>query len=356
MRALIFSLVLFIFSGNAFADKVELQKVIEKSFKNIRGGGLNFDSKYADLILADWDKDEISIRVEVVVSAKSKEKAEELLSCINPKLTETYGFVYVTTEFCRKFCKQYCKKKKKGYDFDIKYIIKAPADIAYALKSSYGDIAIARITGDTDINIRFGNLLAKDLSFSRTQPLNKIKVCYGGTDIHNCNHADLEVCYGSLKLKKSQLIKLDSRYSDVKIGTIGKLYGKIQYGSFKLGSANTVQLDSRYTEVDIRSVSKRIGANIRYGGMDIGFVEPGFEELRIASDYGDVDIAFSEDACYFFNGKSRYGSIELPNKFLIDKHIKENFSETIEGSVGNPDKTSGGRVLLKVSYGEIELD
>jgi len=349
MKRLIYSILgICLMTSLTFADKVESKKVFEEHFNSIQNTSLYLNNKYGDIIIANWDKDEISIKCEIIVKAKNKKLADEFLAYITSEIGKSQDSVFAVTHFDKKF------KNNSKVDIDIKYTVKAPAHLAYNINNKYGNIAISKITGKTKINLKYGNMLAKRLEFTEHKKLNNIYLAYSNATIGYCNYADIEIKYGKIKLDRAKALLMNSRYSDVTIGTLETLHFDGKYGGLSVDSINIAEIEVKYMNIEMQYLRTKLNTEIKYGNLEVKNIEPNFNEIDIEAAYGNVELLIHPDAVYSLSADVDYGSLDLPKRVNINKSINSN-SEEVEGVVGPKGKTITGKVSIEMDYGNVEL-
>ncbi len=313
MKKLIYSIIAILFVTQiSLAEKIEVSKEYQETYPVNAQTNFKIENKFGDIIIADWDKDEISINVVIKIKARNKERAEEYLSYITSKIKKEGNSVSAKTIFDEKW------KNHKKVEIDIKYIIKAPSYLTYDINNKFGNIAIAKITGPTSINLKYGNLLAQELIFSDHQDLNKIKLSYSKADIKYCNYADIDVKFGKLKFGIGKALKLDASYSDVDIKKLETLHFEGKHGGFDLDTIDIAQIDAKYMNVDIAYMSSKLNAELKYGNLNVNNVTPFFSEIKVDASFGNVKLLIHPDAVYHIDADVDYGDLNLPKKVNID--------------------------------------
>ncbi len=93
------SVMLFAFSVQA---QQKVSKIISKDFTMAHMGKLRLDNKYGDVTITGWDKNKISIIVDITVIHKKKENAENLLKRISAHIKDQNGVTNVTSVIAEK--------------------------------------------------------------------------------------------------------------------------------------------------------------------------------------------------------------------------------------------------------------
>jgi len=349
MKKLVYSLLILVLIGQiSIAEKYEAFKEYNKNYSTTKQSAFSIDNKYGEIIIANWDKNEISINLKITVKAKNQEKAEKILSQIDANFGQIGDSVYAKTIFDKHF------SLNDKVEFEIKYIVKAPANIAYWIINKYGNIAINKITGKLDLDLKYGNLLAKNLQFTKAQPLNKIELAYSNANIHYCNYAKIDIKYGKLNIGNGKALDIKAKYTDVDIIKLETLYFEGKYGGFELDTIHIVKIDAKYMNVDIQYLSYKLETEVKYGNLNINNVSPFFSKIDVEAAFGNIELLIHPDAVYKLYADVDYGSLDLPKKVNIERIVTKKGEETV-GIVGPKGKEITGEINIEMDYGNVKL-
>lgn len=349
MKQLIFSLSILLFGSLfTYGEKIEVEKTYNETYTVDSQSKFSIDNKYGDITIANWDKNEINIDLKIKVTAKNKAIADQYLNLITAEIKQIDDLVSVKTIFDDNF------ETKNNVEIDIKYIVKAPASLSYNISNKYGNIAISKITGPTAIHLKYGNLLAKNLEFSKSSPLNTFDFSYSNATLNYCNYAKINIKYGKLKILKGIAIETEAKYSDVTIGVLETLYFVGKYGGLDIDSVEISKIEAKYLNVDIQYLSMKLESDIKYGNLKVNNVTPNFTSIDIISSYGNANLLIHPDAIYEIDAKVEYGTITIPKKSNVNKIIG-NTEEKVNGVVGPKGGKVKSKVNINMDYGNISL-
>ncbi len=349
MKKLIYSLLVLAFSMQlSIAEKIEVTKTIHEHYEVNRNTDFSINQKFGDIIIADWNKNEIDIELRISVKSKKKEKAEEYIKYITAEISKNGNSVSAKTIFDKKW------NNHKKIDFEIKYIVKAPAYLKYDIINKFGNIAIANITGPTHIDLKYGNLLAKKLIFTDSKELNKLELAFSNADIRYCNYANIIMKYGKLKFGIGQAIKLNSEFTDVNIKKLESIHFIGKYGGLDIDTISIANIDGKFMDIDIEYLSSKLKTKIKYGNFTVNNITPFFSQIYVEGSFGDVKLLIHPDAVYQLNANVDYGDLNLPKKVNINRTIRTNGVE-VNGIVGAKGHEIKSKVNIEMDYGDVSL-
>ncbi len=339
----------------AFA--ISAQEVTKEYHKEYAAGPnttLEISNKYGDVVIQNWDKDQIVIDVKVTVELPNKEKAQKLLEYIDVQFSEGVNFVSAKTVIDDKF--NFTGWGGDSKRFSIDYNVKMPIAAALTLANKYGDATLNELHGLMNLDIKYGNLTAGKLTRGNVKPLNRLNLAYGKATIDEAGWLDLTVRYvGSIDIAKSQALLLDSKYSKMSFGETSSVVGESKYDNIRIGSINNLVLENGYTEVNIGILTKKLTYNGSYGSFSIESIPAGFESVSTETHYMGVKLGIEESASYKLDAKVSYGGLKYnEDNFKNQRRIVENNSTEVSGTVGKEESPTA-TVDIIASYGSVKL-
>jgi hypothetical protein len=349
--------MLFLISLLVVSSILSAQEVTKEFHKEYTAGAnttLEISNRYGDVVIQNWDKDQVIIDVKVTVELPNKERAEKLLGYIDVQFSEGENLISAKTVIDDKF--NFTGWGGESRKFSIDYNIKMPPGTALTLANKYGNTDIDELHGLVNLDIKYGNLTAGKLTRGNTKPLSKLHLAYGKGEIDEAGWLDLTVRYcGSMNITKSQALLLDSKYSKLYLGEISSIVGESKYDNIKIESINNLVLENGYTETNIAVLTKKLSYNGSYGSFSIDRIPAGFESVDIETRYMGVRLGIEESANYKLDAKVSYGGLKYnEDNFKNQNRIVENNSHEVSGIFGKEESPSA-RVNVIASYGSVKL-
>jgi hypothetical protein len=352
-QGLLLSIALLIVPLTLTAEGVS--KEFHKEYNAGPNTTLDIDNKYGDVVIQNWDKDQVVIDVKITVEYPNQEKAQKLLSYIDVNFDENGNNISAKTVIDDKF--SFTGWGGDSKRFSIDYNIKMPASTALNLSNKYGNTDIDELHGLVNLQIKYGNLTAGKLTRGNIKPLSTLNLAYGKGSIDETGWLDMTIRYaGSLEIGKSQALLIDSKYSKLSLGETSSVVGQSKYDNIRIDKINNLVLDNGYCDVKVGELTKKLTYNGSYGSFEIEDIPAGFDELNTDTRYMGIKLGIQEEASYRLDAKLSYGGLKYNEEnFRNQKRIVQNNSSEISGTIGD-DPSPASMVNISSSYGSIRLN
>ena len=308
------------------------EKKFSKSWNTSEAITVEIQNEFGDLNLKTWNKNEIAVEATIYVENYPESKAASILDDINIVTSEQNKVISIKTEINENSKKavgsQNGKKKIK-----IHYIIYHPVYQKFTLNNRYGDINIEEMSGKSTINLKYGNLKAKNMVFDDSKPFTTLDISFGNAEISKTTWLQCVVNYSNTDIAEATALIFISKYSNISGGNIHSIVSNSKYDNYKFSSVKNFIIESKYSNVTIGEVSKQLHATMEYGTVNVKQVPPGFEKVKLDTKYTDCEVIINENACYQINAEAVYGSITVPQKANITRK-KDSITESVTGWVG----------------------
>lgn len=333
----------------------EVTKDFHKEWTANSNSTLNINNRYGDVIVVTSDQMKVTIDVKVVVELPNKERAQKLISYIDVRFSEEGDILKAQTIIDEKF--NFTGWGAGSRRFRIDYKVNMPSGINFDLANKYGDSELDDISGLANIDIKYGNLKATNLSRGSEKPYNKLELAYGKAEIGSAGWLDVSVRYsGGLIVDKCQAMLLDSKYSKVEIEDISSIVGQSKYDKLQIEKINNLVLDAGYCDINIGILSKKLKFDGGYGSLSVNSIPAGFETIETDSKYIGVKLGIDPVASYELDAKLSYGELRFDeNNFTHQRRIVENNSSETAGIVGK-ETSPTSKVKVNSSYGSVKLN
>lgn len=331
----------------------EVSKEYHKEYKADKNSTLDLSSKYGDIVITAWDKEQVVIDVKVTVRHPDKSKAEKYLGQIDIVFSESGNTISAKTIIENNF-------NFSGWgntrEFKINYTVRMPYVSSLILANRYGNTDIDELRGQVNIDVKYGGIEIEKLTRGNEKPINRVAVAYGKGSVGEAGWLELYTRYTSvLEIEKSQALLVDSKYSKLKIGETSSVVGESKYDTYNIDKINNLVLMAGYTTANVYTLTKKLSYEGSYGPLTVDQVPSGFESLDVDVRYSSVRLGISESANYKLEARSAYGSIKFnEDNFNFQRRIVENTSSEVTGVIGKEESPSS-TVNVKTSYGSIKL-
>ena len=354
---IIFSfLSFFVLKGNIHdKPKYTEKKTYHWNFNVHETALFEIQNKYGDVNITTWDQNTIEINAVITYGHLSEKIAKEKIKCVDIITSGTNGYVSAITKFnCDLSTKN--KQKKGNYDKGIKinYEVKIPSYANLIAKNKYGNIILGTIGGNTNIELKYGALIAQTLKSNS----NIFDLDYStGTSIQLVNNLTIkDANYSDITINQAKTIRFNSDYTDIKVDKVEQvLSSTMDYGKLDINEINCITFTSNYTNVIIDTLHSCLHLDINYGSYKINQTDEQFNSIKIDASYTIGKINVHEEASFNLLSQTKYTKATISPKFRVTHQDKNNTSETIKAKF-NPSGCICGIIDIKNKYGTLQIE
>ncbi len=344
-------IVLLLNNSFCWAAKDEFTKIIKEEFTANNSTELSLNNKFGDIEVNNWDKDLISIEVEISVDISDEDKANRILSYVDINFSETGNNIYVETVFDSKLEKG---SWNNNYDLDIQYKVYIPEYISLSVENKYGDTFINNLAGKLYCDIKYGKLKVNELSRGDDKPLNEINIAYGSGYIEKVDWLKSSIKYSTFEIEEGQAIILVSKYSKFYLDEVSSLVSESKYDQYELGELNNFVVSAGYSNFKIDEINKKFQIESKYTQVKVESIPSGFEKISIENAYGGYKLGIDANASYHLDGEADYSKIYYPENDSKINRIVENNEMNVSGLIGG-DTNTKSVVDIETRYGNVKL-
>jgi hypothetical protein len=332
----------------------ELTKDFNKTFTVSPSTVVSISNRYGDVKFETWNKNEVVIDVKVTVEMSSADRSEKLLSLIDVEFFESDTSVGAKTILDERFSSATRGMGKSRFSID--YTVKMPGNNTLHAANRYGNIGLGNHSGRVNIDLKYGNLAAMNLSRGNIKPLNTISIAYGKATIEEANWLSASIRYtNDLTITRVQAMTLDSRYSKIAVEDAGSLVIDSKYDNINVRNINNFVVNCAYTSTRLGTVSNTLDVEARYGSFDATTVPAGFESIAVDGAYCGIGIGIDPSSRYKLDARVSYGSLSYCEECVeIQRRIVESNTKEVSGIAGG-DANPAATVDIKSSYGSVRL-
>ena len=315
---------------------------------------LEIKNKYGDVNIDSWDQDKIVIDVKATVELPNRERAEKYLSYINVEFAENGSRISAKTVIDEKF--SFSGWGSRSRKFSIEYSVRMPSGSNLDISNRYGNTVMDDVEGLVNLDIKYGNLKAGNLTRDNEKPINNLNLAYGKASVALAGWMEITSRYsGSITLDKCQALLINTKYSKINIGEASSAVVESKYDNLRIGKINNLVLESGYSDVFIETLARKLKLNAGYGSFAVENIPMGFELLETDTKYTGLKLGITDNASYMLDARLSYGNLRYNEaNFQYKKRIVENNSTVVSGTVGN-EESPASRVIINASYGSVRL-
>jgi hypothetical protein len=299
------ALALPVFSHAADRDEeVRKKKTLNKSYSVSAEDKLEIENQFGNVTISVWDKNEITVDVEMAARASSEQKAQDIMDEIDVKEFRSGHIISFKTKVGE--IRNGDKKNKGGGDeeriFYIDYVVHMPSANRLQLENSFGKIVLPDINGEVNLTSKFGSLTTGKL---------------GNVDA------------------------IDVEFGRANIGEIKD--GKIVFKFNKESNIAKINGNVKITSEFSHNVQFKVGEDI--------------QDLSVLESYSGVRMIVTKTLSAQFDVHTSFGKFRNESDFTIrEKHEDDNdygphFDKDYSGKAGE----GKARIRIKSSFGDVRL-
>ncbi len=337
------ALILFTIIAGVHAREPYTKKY-HKEYEAGRNTEVVLNNKFGSINITEWDQEKVKIDVTVTVEAHNENHAEDIFEDIHIMFEHAGDFIKAETDITSNF---------RNTDFSIDYEVKMPAYIDVSLSNKYGDVFINKLTGKSEIAVKYGTLRANNL-VNEKGGINSVYLGYSkNSRIGSVNRMELDIAYSRLEIEEAEVLNIESKYSKFEIGDTERLILESKYDTYDIGDIDELSVETKYSNYDIESVSSALDIDSKYTDIDIFRTKKDFKSIRIDNSYGKIHVNIEPGASYEIQAETEYCGIDYPNGPHVSSE-KRSHETRVWGVVGNI-RNPKSSVKVYSKYGGIRL-
>jgi len=336
--------LLFISTVNFSMSAQDARKEYHENYPVNKGVTLDAETRYSNVEIVTWERNEVDILGVVEVDASSKSKAEEALAKVDIVIDKSGNTISLETELENGW--------SKGVKTKIKITVKAPAYLNLTIENSYGDLFIQDLSGLALLDLQYSNLKAGSLSRGNEKPYNHLDLAYSNGTIEEAGWMELEIAYSDLEINSSAMLFMESKYSKLTGEKAGGIVTDGAYDKYFIDELNSFEAELKYSGIKFERLNKSLNLQATYTNTKIGRLSRDFDEVDISLAYGNLNLGMEPGASYKIESESRYGNINVANGDNLSRS-KETTTTKVWGTVGSNPKST---IKAITKYGNIDIE
>ncbi len=339
--------ILCLLALSTFGDGIEKSKKFTKSHAINPDATIEIDSRFGDVNISNWGKNEVFIEVTSSVEAPNEKKAERMLEQIYVDIDARQDYVSLGMDF-----KDLFENTNGRYKINIDVRIVVPKTVSVVADHKYGSLQVDEITGNFSAEIKYGDFRANKLTGESVS----LELAYvDAASIREMNKPGIEIDYSSLNISKAKVLDIETKYSECKVENCPLINAEVKGGEMVIGTVEELFLEASMSEIQVNSLEKKAIVDHTYGEFEINNIAAEFERIEIENQYGSIKLNFNNKVSFGFNYEGTHCSFNYPSGFFqIDELVKERFSESVKGRAG-ADKDSKSQLKIESQFGDVEI-
>jgi hypothetical protein len=350
MKKLAFNLIIilctFVLSNESLAEKkndVEKSKKIAKNYDVSQQVKLDIRNSFGKVHVNTWDKNTISVDIEIIARMNSEERAQRLLDKIDIEINESSSVISFETKINKSM------NNKNSEEFEINYMVNMPKKNVLNLKNSFGTTYLGESSADHTIKISYG-----DFKFENLTGNSNIKISFSDGSMRGVTSGEIEIKYSDVEIGTLGNVKMEQGFSDVVIDKAGTIDLESKYGDMEIGTVKGIKGYVGYSDFTIDRLEVELDMRASYsGGFTVREIANGFTNIYLDGKFGDITLYFEDNSNFTFETSNSFSDFRYSDLDIeFSNKIKEDFKSRYKGIVGNG---KGGNVRVDSSYGDIKF-
>jgi len=337
---LVYTLIALFITPAFSAQRGDFSKPIKEEHQISKGALLELDCEFTNIKAHNWDKDVISIEINITVDAKNKEKAQDKFKRVKVEIQASSDRVYLSTRLAENYF-----GNGKNNNIEIEAIIYYPEHIRLSVDNEFGSSFFEDIAGKVDVDIAYGNFRANNLTSSELD----LEVEFGKIEVNRFQAGDVDVAYGGFTAQIVGDLHLESEFSSNEMESVEHIRLSSAYDKVYIGQLGGAIMDNEFTGLRIDQLNKSLKLETSYGSLKVNNIAEDFKKININSEFTGVKLYFSDNPSFAFKVSAEMGDFNYPKDLAhITMVEKEMFELSMEGYFGEA-KGADPKLLLDLS-------
>ncbi|MFI1773719.1 hypothetical protein [Thalassobellus citreus] len=311
-------------------------KKIEKTFKMTNAGELHLNNKYGNVIISGWEENKAAVVIDIKVNNKKKENAKALIDRIIADIKTAGDFVSITSTISEKntsFFSRYFNKVNP-FEFDksnveINYNVYLPINAEIDVTNMFGDIIIDNWTGKLKANLEHGDLWINDIVSNA-----KIDMKFGKLRAKSITYGTINLKNGDIDITKSKNLLLRTSGSNIDIDTVTNLELYSSKDEIAIEHVEDITGEIYFSKVTTQSIGDKISLLMRVAELRVSKINQPDAMVDINQESSDIHINIT-GLSFKFNATLEQGLLRLPKTFSNVKSKVINKSERLREITAN---------------------
>jgi len=341
----------------------EYSRSINREFGTLADGTTVLYNKHGQVEVKTWGNNSVRIDIAIIVNAYSDRDAENMFNRINVNFANAPGYVKAET-FVDGAGAWW--DPPQNLDFRVEYTVYMPLNNQLELRNRYANSAIANLNGKLIADIKYGDLKAAtlgndaDLNLGNGKAwISKVRNLYGaiafGTlTINEAQDVQIDSKNSILNISAANSARLTSRYDNLTLGNVKELRLQTKYSDVKISGVGASFITAQYSDVNVAFLTRLLDADMQYGNLNVGNLQRGFDEVKMAGKHTDFTIVSDRSISYRFDLQGDgVCEMTLPREAIFrQKHESAN-SKMMGGYVGDANTRSA--ISARLAYGALNI-
>lgn len=274
------------------------QRSVSRSFPASLETTLEVMNKYGKIQVVTWDRDSVSVDVDILLTESSANKLRKLKEDVKIDFTGTNTYIIAKTVIrsesgriaseLRSISNTIAGANKR---MEINYMVHVPEYMDVVLSNKFGDIYMDDLEGQVDIELSNGVLKA-----NRLEGNSAISLSFANGMIKSLGSSTMKLSYSDLVLEEVSQLDLVSKSSKLNVDSVNVLKINSRRDKLYFKHVEYFYGNGNFSQVWIYDFLRETDVYMKYGEVTVENVIPDFSKIFIESEYTDITLYFDR-AC-----------------------------------------------------------
>lgn len=298
---------LLIFPMTVMSQPFEHTKFVVKTFAAPKDCSVQITNKYGDVQIVPWNKDSVKFEISVKVVNKKDDDAVKKINNIDFNFTSTPYYVIAKTVFLDyknsiidDIGDMASSLISSGNYVNITWVVSLPSANALTIDNKYGNVYTTDHGNSFQLTLSNGDFKANKLTGD-----SKINISFGNASVNEISKGKIEASYAdNFEIKKVGKLDIIGRSSKFTFGTAESLELDSKRDKFNIDTLNYISGTTDFSYITVASLKSQLSLNTSFGELKVQDLSGEFKSMNLVSSYTDVtltvpsSISASLDATY----------------------------------------------------------
>lgn len=327
------------------------EETISRNFSAKTLNTLHIENKYGEVKVENWDKQEISIRVNIWVESNKTLTEERIFNNINIDFREEGETLVAKTEFGRFFSfMRMSNSLLRSGELHIDYLVKVPVTLNLEIALKNGNIILYKRDGNVKVELQDGVLTTQELYGTNSMMLKG-----ANAKITTVNNLKLHMRNGSVSINKINELIADTYSVEMKLNEVGVLNAESIRDKIKISKIKgTVSFVSNMSALKVDSLLSDGFFSSDYGSLYINKLGEKFDKVKIAGKGADLFVDIKDTTTRIAVNHHQSTDLDIASRFKMNMSFGENNKNFIStGKSG--EGTTNNQLLINCKGGKLVL-
>ncbi|MCF8308322.1 MAG: DUF4097 family beta strand repeat-containing protein [Bacteroidales bacterium] len=281
--------------------KSQEEQIFEKEIKVSEGTTVSIDHKFGNIECTTWDKDLVSVRVEVSGDFDDRNGIKDK---IHIEFEASSNKIHLETDFNSN---NYNQKS-----LQIDYILSLPAYLNLKLENKFGSIYLETVTGTAEIENKFGNVKIGTLAGQK----NTIEMKFGSIELDDFQGGTIDVQNGDTDIRTAGELNLKAKFGEVELRKVKHANIEVKNGSLTIDKVENLQYEGAFGGVSIGKVTGDLVLDNSHGNSKINQIAKNSGNITIDNKFGKVKLGINNGSSYKLHCEIKMGTFYYPEDLV----------------------------------------